>query len=124
VTLPRSSSPPLATERVVLGVVGDDAQARVFVAALLARATGAHVVLEAGHFVGDDDALKAFLDEQPRDAWVLTVGAASARVRPTFLVGLGGRHEMAAVATDLWLGQSSEVVAGALVEALLSSTKS
>ena len=112
----------------MLAVLGEHALVQAFVDAVLGRAQGACAVFDADHFVGDLNepaAVQAWLDGLPRDAWVLAVGAAaSARLVPTFLVGLGRRHEMAAATTDLWLGQSSEVVAGALVEALRSRNES
>lgn len=122
------SSPALVSERIVLAVTGEDALVRAFVAVLVARAEGSCAVFVADQRVGDEDGLtatQAWLDQQPRDAWVLAVGEdARARLQPTFLVGLGRRHETSAATTDLWLGQSSEVVAGALVHALRSRTKS
>lgn len=72
-------------------------------------------------FVGGSarDALTAWLRELPRDAWVIAAGSgACGLIVPTFSVALGKRHETPAATTDLWLGQGSELVAGALVEAL------
>jgi hypothetical protein len=86
------------------------------------RAAGACAALATDDsFVGGqaDGALIAWLNELPRDAWVISVGReACALIAPTFSVGLGKRHEMAAASTDLWLGQGSELTAAALANAL------
>jgi hypothetical protein len=121
---PRATSPvpQVETDRIVLAVIGRDSELRAFVAALVASAQGACAVLDADSFVGgalEPSALQTWLRELPRDAWVIAVGeSACARFRPTYTVGLGTRHDMDAAATDLWLGQSSALVAAALVAAL------
>jgi hypothetical protein len=146
----RAAAAPLASERVVLAVSGHKELSITFVQQLLAaarersavgvvtslsphagtasvfRAAGACAVLATDDgFVGGqaDDALKAWLSELPQGAWVITVGRdACALVAPTFSVGLGKRHEMAAAATDLWLGQSSELTAAALANLLCAES--
>jgi hypothetical protein len=138
---------PLTSERRVLAVSGDDALVLAFTRQLVAaghsvgalavvtslplhtsapssfRAAGAAAVLALDDsFVGGSkhDALRAWLEELPRGAWVITAGNDACRlIAPTFSVGLGKRHEMSAAATDLWLGQASELVATALIEASL-----
>ena len=106
--------------RVVIAVRGDDAQVLAFVRALRARAEDAWVI-GPDSFVGGEaaHASRERLDSMPRHAWVIAAGEpAASRITPTFTIGLGDRHAMASETTDLWLGQSSQVVADALVEAL------
>ena len=107
------------SERVVLAIRGEGPLLLAFRSAVQSHAKGACAVFDADDFVDNPPALQAWLDALPRDAWVLAVGErACSRLAPTFLVGLGRRHEAAAATTDLWLGQSSDIVAAALVEAL------
>jgi hypothetical protein len=136
----------LGGERIVLAVSGHESLSIAFVMQLLAasrerravgvvtslsphagtpsvfRTAGACAALATDDsFVGGpvDGSLTVWLRELPHDAWVIAVGReACALIAPTFSVGLGKRHEMAAAATDLWLGQSSDLVAGTLVEVL------
>ena len=111
----------LAIGRVVIAVTGDDAQVLAFVRALHARAQDGCVVIGSDSFVGGEpsEALRERLQAMPRHGWVVAAGEAAAlRIAPTFSIGLGARHRAASETTDLWLGQSSEVVADALVEAL------
>jgi hypothetical protein len=142
----RSAAQPLASDRIVLAVSGHESLSIELVQQVLAaarehssvgvvtslsphagtpsvfRAAGACAALATDDsFVGGQagDVLKAWLSELPHDAWVITVGRdACALIAPTFSVGLGKRHEMAAAATDLWLGQSSVLTAAALAHAL------
>lgn len=139
-----SAVPALATDRVVLALRGDEALVLVFAQQLIAagrpgralavvaslpihtaaasslRSAGAVAVIATDDsFVGEAklDVVRAWLNELPREAWVITAGSDACRlITPTFSVGLGRRHEMAAAATDLWLGQASNLVAAALVE--------
>jgi hypothetical protein len=71
-------------------------------------------------FVGgsERESLQMWLEKLPGEAWVIAAGSdACGLIAPTFSVGLGKRHEMAAGATDLWLGQASELVAAAIIGA-------
>jgi hypothetical protein len=86
------------------------------------RAAGAASVLAVNDdkFVGGSqrESLQRWLDELSGEAWVIVAGTDACRlIAPTFSVGLGRRHEMAAGATDLWLGQASELVATAILGA-------
>lgn len=137
-------APPFPSERVVLAVSGDDALVLAFAQQLVAagrsgvavavvtslplhtsapsslRAAGAASVLAIsdGRAVGGPqrESLRMWLEELPSDAWVIAAGDDASRlIVPTFRVGLGKRHEIAAGATDLWLGQASELVATALI---------
>lgn len=128
----------------MLAVSGDDPLVRAFAQQLLAtsgsgcalavvtslplhtgapslfRAAGAASVLAINDdkFVGGSqrESLQMWLDELPGDAWVIAAGSDACRlIAATFSVGLGKRHEIAAGATDLWLGQASELVAAALI---------
>lgn len=90
--------------------------------------SGACSTLDAGDsFVGarfNPDGVRAWLGRLPRGAWVIAAGdAARAMLEPTFSLTLGARYDAAAPPTDLWLGQSSEPVAAALVDALRAATK-
>jgi hypothetical protein len=144
----RAAAPQLASDRIVLAVSGHESLSITFVQQLLGaarehrrssvgvvtslsphagtpsvfRAAGACAALATDDsFVGGRaaGALKDWLSELPRDAWVIAVGRdACALIAPTFSVGLGKRHEMSAAATDLWLGQSSELAAAALANVL------
>jgi hypothetical protein len=137
---------PLGSERIVLAVSGYESLSIAFAQQLLGaarerssvavitslsphagtpsvfRAAGACAALATDDsFVGAQAGglLEAWLSELPRDAWVIAVGRdACALIAPTFSVGLGKRHEIAAAATDLWLGQSSELTATAIANAL------
>jgi hypothetical protein len=86
------------------------------------RAAGAAAVLAINDdkFVGGSqrESLQTWLDELSGEVWVIVAGSDACRlIAPTFSVGLGKRHEMAAGATDLWLGQASELVAAAIIGA-------
>lgn len=86
------------------------------------RAAGVASVLAINDdkFVGgsERESLQSWLDELSDEAWVIVAGSDACRlIAPTFSVGLGKRHEMAAGATDLWLGQASELVAAAIIGA-------
>ena len=119
--------PRLETDRVVLAVIGHHTEVLAFVEALMASAAGACAVLDADTLVGgvlEPSALQTWLGELPRDAWVIAAGeSACARITPTYSVALGMRHDMGAAATDLWLGQSSALVAAALVAALVPAKR-
>lgn len=138
------AAPPLTSARVVLALRGDDTLVLAFAQQLLAaaqgrvalavvtslplyisapsslRAAGAADVLAINDdkFVGGlaRESLQTWLDELPGEAWVIAAGSdACGLIAPTFSVGLGKRHGMAAGATDLWLGHASELVAAALL---------
>jgi hypothetical protein len=134
------------SDRIVLAVSGDDALVLTFAQQLVAaarsdgalavvtslpvhttapssfRAAGAGSVLAINDdkFVGGSprESLQKWLQELPGDAWVIAAGSDACRlIAATFSVGLGRRHEIAAGATDLWLGHASEPVAAALIRA-------
>lgn len=123
----RAAAPLLATERIVIAVIGDAHEAHALVRALVAAAQGGCAVLDADDFTGglSRETLEPWLAALPPDAWIVACGEpASAALAARFTIGVGRRHEMALRATDLWLGQSSQVVAGALATALCAVSPS
>jgi len=137
----------LKTKRVVIALTGEQGPVLAFANELVMRAQGVAVVTGLSPAAGrgsfsqagacstldvSDDSVggassqsqrQRWLDELPREAWVLAVGAtAGALFEPAWRIGLGRHHETAA--TDLWLGQSSELVAAGLVEALRGASES